>query len=860
MRTNSAEECLQRLFRCHHIYSQKRGQPHIDLSDIPFPINSYDDYRDTQKQTLDDTGGFTIAKLFSQQAARSLSSEEFSQLLGFLENPQKYHVKTQAQLKLELEKRIEKFIEDETKVSMGPRERLGYPSGPEDADIGVILHLQTEEDTIGPFWDKRSATIQLLQQKGFADDFMFGYDWHWRAESTFWGRGTACPTRKWSHELRKTHNEMSKDVLDILPLPFLVTGSCCTRDNLRKILGEGVKSIEIEIAPPVGVLKFDLDFRRSTLRRIILHVHHPAAGFFGPHKNRPPMAAQIDAGLNFFLWLVGRRYESSSFREAYASGRPRSGKNAPLGEMYGYLKTERGIGRILTPEEYGPIFLNWVGRYLKQDPLLMILNGESPVAAAVNKVRGNYLDARRRMRETSSWNAEKTPREQVKRLRGTKKANKKAPETNIEDQNAENQRSTTGDGEYLPTVTANTTWKPPSGKSSIVEEVIRSNCVHPDADSDVVRLRSLGPPLDKPGTLIGQASNMRCRFETAQNREVEGEGESLKIKTLVVNDSRKRKKSQGVYQDVAVEIPEPYDDLLAEHKEENGCDNEEGYASDTQLGAMDGCEQETFHGKPVLVLICGTVKLLHDTGEEALRFRFGMGEAKRVRSVTNRPKLYFGPEEITLQDGDNILYRKPIERLLASPQAPQWLVQIIHELEVLQAMQNGKNMKTKFSSVCQWSVDQKPKNALGAYWKHGELQRKLNEGGYFTCRKMTNGTKLGRICIRGLQLLVPEDADFETVFVQCELAAQNSKHKNHCGTTLQEGDPASRLGIKMTFTSKATRETKEVWAALGGDCNAKKLNSLVDFLDGMDEEWRARQPRRFLDRSIRLKRLAIGYT
>jgi hypothetical protein len=50
------------------------------------------------------------------------------------------------------------------------------------------------------------------------------------------------------------------------------------------------------------------------------------------------MAAQIDAGINFFLWLTGRKYDSDSFRRAYSQRcpGPHSKKAAPLSEMYAY--------------------------------------------------------------------------------------------------------------------------------------------------------------------------------------------------------------------------------------------------------------------------------------------------------------------------------------------------------------------------------------------------------------------------------------------------------------------------------------------------------------------------------------------
>ncbi|KAK7890857.1 hypothetical protein LTR67_008070 [Exophiala xenobiotica] len=67
-------------------------------------------------------------------------------------------------------------------------------------------------------------------------------------------------------------------MLDNLALPFLIAASSCTRSNIRKTLAKEAKFLEIHIAPPLGVLRFDLDFRNGVLRRIIdRHSSHNSA-------------------------------------------------------------------------------------------------------------------------------------------------------------------------------------------------------------------------------------------------------------------------------------------------------------------------------------------------------------------------------------------------------------------------------------------------------------------------------------------------------------------------------------------------------------------------------------------------------
>lgn len=106
------------------------------------------------------------------------------------------------------------------------RDRLAAPGGPPDVDLGLILHIQSEEDTIGPFWDPRSVTIKLLEEKGLSGDFCFGLDWHWRAEETFHGRSD-CRVHIWSGDLRTLHHQISHDILEILPLSFVLFASGC---------------------------------------------------------------------------------------------------------------------------------------------------------------------------------------------------------------------------------------------------------------------------------------------------------------------------------------------------------------------------------------------------------------------------------------------------------------------------------------------------------------------------------------------------------------------------------------------------------------------------------------------------------
>jgi hypothetical protein len=98
------------------------------------------------------------------------------------------------------------------------------------------------------------------------------------------------------------------------------------------------------------------------------------------------MAIQIDAGLNFFLWLMGKDHNPTSFISRYLSKRPHSIKIAPLPEMWAYIRKEYTEARRLQLEEYSLSFLSWVSRYLNQDPTVVLASGISLARTAADKL------------------------------------------------------------------------------------------------------------------------------------------------------------------------------------------------------------------------------------------------------------------------------------------------------------------------------------------------------------------------------------------------------------------------------------------------------------------------------------------
>lgn len=379
---------------------------------------------DTNTTDTDPFSGPKIAADFAIQAATRLSQDRLSRLLEFLKSPRPRQAASERELLKEtLNTKLEDFYSNETRLSFRNRDRLTRPGGPEDANLGIIMHLQTKQGPIDKFWDQESATIALLQDKGLNGDFAFGYDWHWRAEFSFKSRRN-CPVREWPPSLVKLHNEHSAGILDFLPLPFVITASACVAKNLKKTLGKDAVSLELIPEQGSDKLVLDLDFRDDRLHRMIIHVHHPTSGFFNTMNRRPKMAAQLDAGLNFFLWLTGRHYTAMNFRHAY-SRRGRSDQ-APLADLWNYVKRESDEQRILRLEEYAPSFVIWAGRYIEEDPYAIASKDISLATTVATKLRQNLSVAasnreqkKRKREEEARWSYLRGPHTSNDRSNGT---------------------------------------------------------------------------------------------------------------------------------------------------------------------------------------------------------------------------------------------------------------------------------------------------------------------------------------------------------------------------------------------------------------------------------------------------------
>ena len=650
-----------------------------------------------------------IARKFAAKASNRLSQQQLHQLIQFLQGPARDKAQNIESLEQSLARKVEEFHYTEVESSGEGRDKLAHPGGPADANLGLILHVQCEDDVRGGFCDSRSATMSLLNEKGIHETFAFGYDWHWRSQGRF-HRKARCPALAWSPQLREFHNQFSSDLLEMLPLPFVITASSCARDNLRKYLPKTAVSLEIELAASTIVLRFDLDIKTDgTLRRIILHLPHPTAGFFTSIKNRESMAIQIDAGMNFMLWLMGKDYNPTTFTNRYAGSRPRFVQTAPLSEMWGYVRKEAIDGKTLRLEDYSPSFLSWVHRYIGHDPALVIATGASLARTASKKV--------------------------VQRIH--KRSQSSPPSTHHR------------------------------------------------------------PPVDE------------------------------------------------------LDIPIPLDDSYGVNEEEKLLTTE------VEADSEKAGEPPTCNGSIVKVYKNGRV-IISDAGFH-LEFRFSKAQAEKILDSGSTPRIYFLPADIEIRLNEEVVYTKPIERLLGSMQGAEWLSQLIVEREALQA----KPYKDEHTEA-------EPQGDLGVVshahhgttWKNGELKRRLLQGDNFHCTQMKNhGTYVGNtVAVRGLKMYIPMKANPQTVWIRADLVPEGTYHPHECINGGEADDPAHRLSIQIKYRTIHENTPEGFWFRTSGQARIKQLNSLVDFLEDKDEDWIAQQPRRFLDRDHSRGRLKISYT
>ncbi|KAL2399038.1 hypothetical protein ABEF93_007168 [Exophiala dermatitidis] len=339
-----------------------------------------------------------IANQFAEKAAGVLSTKQVENLIIFLQEPRQVSRET---LRGIVQDRFHTFCQAEIAMTGEPRDRLAAPSGPEDAALGIILHCQSKEGHVGEFWDTESPTIQALIAKGLNSEFVYGFDWHWRAEESARRPGRAnCPATHWTQAKRSLHDGFSSDILDILSLPWLIIGGSCAKNSYKRTLSSQSRLITVPLSPEID-LQFELEIRANRIKRIATYVPHPSSGFFHP-SFASAYATILDAGISFFLWLQ-RKDDTPSFftatKSAILRGIPGA---APFRELYQYRQREEVLGRKLTENEYQPPFLIWAAKYLSERPSAILSRGDSLANVVVKKI-GQAISAKAANRQMTGY-------------------------------------------------------------------------------------------------------------------------------------------------------------------------------------------------------------------------------------------------------------------------------------------------------------------------------------------------------------------------------------------------------------------------------------------------------------------------
>ncbi|KAF2436465.1 hypothetical protein EJ08DRAFT_147804 [Tothia fuscella] len=210
-------------------------------------------------------------------------------------------------------------------------------------------------------------------------------NWHWRAETSARRPGKVpCPTNTWTVTHRALHDALSAELLEDLPLPWLVVAGSCPKVSYRKTLSTQARRLSLSLST-VSTLEFDLDFRHTRLKRITTCVPHPAASFFQRSTSTCNSIVQ-DVAFNFLLWIHHRDFTPNSFAAAHIQIPVGVPVAAPLKELYGYRGNEKKLNQMLTLEQYDSCFLTWARKYLGEDPEAVLASGRSLAGRIIDQL------------------------------------------------------------------------------------------------------------------------------------------------------------------------------------------------------------------------------------------------------------------------------------------------------------------------------------------------------------------------------------------------------------------------------------------------------------------------------------------
>ena len=348
----------------------------------------------------------SFAQQFSDAITGSLNSVEIQAVFDFL-SPQNPSMMKVGDLYPKFEKMRHDFEKEELQLSEKESQKLVQHSGPLDAGVGVVLHVQhykaEDEDTFiaGPFWDTHNQSVQVLAQKGFSDAFTFCFDWHWRAAAGPLG----CPMKSWGRKLRACHDSFSLHVLDLIPCPLFIIGGVCAWESYTKAIPKSSKIVTFSTCEDVNV-QFALEFNiaGTTLRRIAAKIDHPSFGYRNPTSGHLA-AIRFDVQCDFILWLSGKDFTAKSHETTIQKHRRGKPGSAPFPALYMYRDQEKRSGIVLKRSDFDWDFLCWASRYLETSVDSILESSQSLVHVIDNEHRRRRSEQEIRLQRDASSKA-----------------------------------------------------------------------------------------------------------------------------------------------------------------------------------------------------------------------------------------------------------------------------------------------------------------------------------------------------------------------------------------------------------------------------------------------------------------------
>jgi hypothetical protein len=618
-----AKECFHALVRHHQA---RIGQGHLGAEENRILKNLALEQQGTSHQNIR-LSGQEIGTRFALEATRKLDGKQLQQLLQFLHaSPETMASQSKDELHKTLLRRLNEFYAAEPRESGECASRLTKPSGPVDAELGIILHCQTKKGKVGCFWDQESPTIQALAKKGFSNQFAFCYDWHWRAEETLRGRGL-CPTIRWKKSLKSLHNNLSTCLLSMLNFRLLIVGGSCAKTHYRNVPSTGRQALLVPLIPGLE-LELDLEFTNQSLRRIVAYLDHPSAIYFNNTTGFTASSLKLDAGSNFFLWLLGRPHDSVAIQSLFDERGFRRPTSAPLSDMWGDLRREKILGQTLLQKEYNGSFLNWSRNFLAHEFAAIVERRDSIAGACAVEVERRALNGRKRAYYT-----------RLEEQRPTKKPNQSKDRNTL----LRKQINELRDGE-----------DPFQQSSELgIGHDKWDNGQRQQQDADVYQEMQIDPPLTpcssktQPSSLLRSEPGVDCK-----------NGNPAVVVPL---------QSHLTYEEHRLQLNREL--------------NYQRYGN---------VIREFWDGHEVKIQSNEIVRLFITSGRSALQLRTSKSAAARMRRIGNRVSIHFTPDEITFMVTGEIVYRKSAAALENGNNGKEWARQIEKEMIKKRSTSNGR--------------------------------------------------------------------------------------------------------------------------------------------------------------------------